>query len=121
MQTILVVDDNKTMLQLARQFLSGRYSVVPVLSGKMALYYLEKKKADLILLDLLMPEMDGFMALEKIRNLPNGKEVPIIFLSAETDKKMESRCLQAGACDFIVKPFDFDVMISRIEKALERR
>lgn len=121
MQTVIVVDDNKTTLQLAKQFLSGRYRVVPVLSGKMALYYLEKKQADLVLLDLLMPEMDGFMTLEKIRELPNGKDLPVIFLTADTDELTKNKCFEVGACDFIVKPFDFDVMISRIEKALERR
>ncbi len=121
MRTILVVDDNKTNLMLAKQFLQGKNTVIPVLSGKMALNYLEKKQADLILLDLLMPDMDGLETLESIRRLPNGKNVPVIFMTADDARDTKKQCLDAGAIDFIRKPFDIMEMISRIEKALERR
>lgn len=119
MYNILVVDDNKTNLQLVKQVLSKKYSVIPVLSGKVALQYLRKKKPDLILLDLLMPDMDGREFLKAMKDLPNGDHVPVIILTADTDKDTEVECLKLGAADFIRKPFVPEVMISRIEKTME--
>ncbi|MDO5520451.1 MAG: response regulator [bacterium] len=119
MANLLVVDDNKTNLQVLKQLLSKEYNVVPVLSGKMALHYIEKKRPDVILLDLLMPEMDGITTMEHIRRLPNGKDIPIIFLTADDDKRTEQSCLDAGAYDFIVKPFDYSVINSRIDQAIQ--
>ncbi|MDO5291725.1 MAG: response regulator [bacterium] len=119
MHNILVVDDNKTNLLLIKQLLSKNYTIVPVLSGKMALHYIEKKKPDVILLDLLMPEMDGLTTMQHIREFQNGKDVPIIILTADDDKETKAKCLQAGAFDFIVKPFDYSVMNERIDKAIE--
>lgn len=119
MYSILVVDDNKTNLQLVKQVLSSKYSVIPVLSGEMAIQYVEKKKPDLILLDQIMPELDGMSTMERIRSLPFGKDVPVIFLTADTDKETEVECLRRGAFDFIAKPFAPEVMISRIDKTLE--
>ena len=74
---------------------------------------------DLILLDINMPEMDGFEVMEKIRENPKLAEIPIIFLTADNDPQIESRCLKEGAMDFITKPFVLNVMLSRIGHALE--
>lgn len=119
MYNILVVDDNKTNLQLVKQVLSKKYSVIPVLSGKLALQYLSKKKPDLILLDLLMPDMDGREFMKAMKKMPNGANVPVIILTSDTGKETEVECLQLGAADFIGKPFVPEVMISRIDKTIE--
>ena len=119
MYSVLVVDDNKTNLQLLKQLLSKQYNVIPVLSGKLALHYVEKRRPDIILLDLLMPEMDGMAVLEALKRMPSAKDIPIIFLTADNEKETENSCLKAGAADFIAKPFVPEVMITRIEKALE--
>ena len=119
MYSVLVGDDNKTNLQLLKQLLSKRYHVIPVLSGRLALHYVEKRRPDIILLDLLMPEMDGMAVLEALKRMPSAKDIPVIFLTADREKETEDSCRKAGAADFIAKPFVPEVMVTSIEKALE--
>ncbi|MGN0654181.1 MAG: diguanylate cyclase domain-containing protein [Oscillospiraceae bacterium] len=119
MKTILVVDDNKLNLATAKTVLSGQYKVVPVMKGSQALSYLENGECDIILLDINMPEMDGFEVLEKIRQSEKSKNIPVIFLTADNDTETETRCFKEGAIDFIAKPFVPEVMLSRIGRVLE--
>ncbi len=119
MKTILVVDDDKLNLSAVRKVLSGEYKVIPVVRGTQVLSYLENEECDMILLDISMPEMDGFELLRKIRTMENGKDIPVIFLTADNDTETETRCFKEGAIDFIVKPFVPTVMQSRIGRALE--
>ena len=119
MKTILVVDDDKLNLSAARKVLSGEYKVIPVVRGTQVLSYLENEECDMILLDISMPEMDGFELLRKIRTMENSKDIPVIFLTADNDTETETRCFKEGAIDFIVKPFVPTVMQSRIGRALE--
>ena len=119
MKHILIVDDNKTNLASARSVLNGIYKVTAVTSGAQALKFLEGNSCDLILLDINMPEMDGFEVMKKIRENSELAEIPIIFLTADNDAETESRCLEAGAVDFIAKPFVPAVMMSRISRILE--
>ncbi|MCF0224126.1 MAG: response regulator [Fibrobacter sp.] len=116
MKHILIVDDNKTNLTAAKTALGDTYKITAVTSGAQALKFLENNTCDLILLDINMPEMDGFEVMRKIK----GKDVPpIIFLTADNDPETEKRCLEEGAMDFIAKPFVLNVMRSRISKTLE--
>lgn len=87
--------------------------------GVQALKYLENNNTDLILLDINMPEMDGFEVMRKIRETPKLIDTPIIFLTADSDAETESKCLENGAIDFIAKPFVPSVMRSRISRILE--
>ena len=119
MYNILVVDDNKTNLQLIKQVLADKYTVIPVLSGSMALHYLEKHRPDLILLDYLMPEMDGIETMKAIREKEESAKIPIIILTADNASETEAECLRLGANDFIAKPYVPEVMLSRIEKTIE--
>lgn len=119
MKTILVVDDNKLNLAAARKVLQDEYRVIPVMKGEQALTYLESSECDMILLDIYMPEMNGFEVLEKIREMENCRNIPVIFLTADNDAATETRCFKMGAVDFIGKPFVPDVMLSRISRALE--
>ncbi len=119
MKHILIVDDNKTNLASARSVLSNTYKVTAVTMGAQALKFLESNSCDLILLDINMPEMDGFEVMNKIRENESCKDIPIIFLTADNDAETESRCLEAGAVDFIAKPFVPVVMMSRISRTLE--
>ena len=118
-KTILVVDDSKTNLTLAKQALAEYYQISLVTSGQMALRFLEKRVPDLILLDINMPEMDGLETLRQIRANHDYKDVPVIFLTAKTDPETEVECLKLGAADFIGKPFVPQVMRSRIARTLE--
>lgn len=119
MKTILVVDDNKLNLASARNTLSGEYKVIPVLKGEQALTYLENGECDIILLDINMPEMDGFEVLAEIKKMERCKNIPVIFLTADNDTETETRCFREGAIDFIAKPFVAEVMLSRIGRVLE--
>lgn len=119
MKHILIVDDNKTNLASAKSVLSEYYKVAAATSGAQALKFLENNSCDLILLDINMPEMDGFEVMEKIRANEQRKDIPIIFLTADNDANTESRCLESGAVDFIAKPFVPVVMLSRISRTLE--
>ena len=119
MKTILVVDDNKLNLAAARKVLQDKYRVIPVMKGEQALTYLESGECDMILLDIIMPDMDGFEVLKKIRAMEKCASIPVIFLTADNDARTETRCFQMGAVDFIGKPFVPDVMLSRIGRALE--
>ena len=119
MKSILVVDDNKINLATARNVLSSKYKVIPVMKGTQALDYLEHGECDIILLDINMPEMDGFEVLEKIREMEQCKNIPVIFLTADNDTDTETRCFREGAIDFIAKPFVPEVMLSRIGRVLE--
>ncbi len=119
MKHILIVDDNKTNLASARAVLNGVYKVTAVTSGAQALKFLEGNSCDLILLDIKMPEMDGFEVMKRIGENEACGDIPIIFLTADNDAGTESRCLEAGAVDFIAKPFVPAVMMSRISRILE--
>ncbi len=119
MKHILIVDDNKTNLVMAKQELSSEYLVTPVTSGAQALQFLSKKNTDLILLDIIMPEMDGRETMRRIRENDAWKNIPIIFLTADNSPETEAQCLSDGADDFISKPFVPQVMKSRISRILE--
>ena len=119
MKHILVVDDNKTNLVMAKDALCDLYKVTAVTMGAQALKFLENNTCDLILLDINMPEMDGFEVMSRIQQMEKCKDIPIIFLTADNDSAVESRCLEEGAQDFIAKPFVKRVMRSRIGRLLE--
>ena len=116
---ILIVDDNQMNLMLAKKILSESYDVSTVTSGRAAFGHLADTSADLILLDLHMPEMDGFQFLEIIKNDEALKDIPIICLTADNDHDSELRCFELGALDFITKPFFAEIMRRRVSRILE--
>ncbi|MBE6902285.1 MAG: response regulator, partial [Ruminococcaceae bacterium] len=119
MYHILVVDDNKANLAMAKQELSVEYQVTPVISGAQALQFLEKKTPSLIMLDLMMPEMDGRETMKRIREREEWTKIPIVFLTADSSPETESEILRLGADDFVAKPFVPEVMKSRIRRIIE--
>ena len=119
MKKILIVDDNKLNLTVAKNVLRSIYEITPASSGAEALGCIENQSFDLILLDINMPEMDGFEVLEKLKAAPDTKDIPVIFLTADSDAETETKCFMSGALDFIAKPFVPEVMRSRISRILE--
>lgn len=119
MKRILAVDDSAMNLKLVENMIKGEYQLELSGSGFDALAYLENNTVDLVLLDLLMPEMDGMETYDRLRELENGKNVPVIFLTADTDIESEITCLKKGASDFVRKPFMPEVMRNRIRRVLE--
>jgi putative two-component system response regulator len=118
MKTILVVDDDKLNLNNAMKILSPAYKVVPVPSGKMALNYLAKNIPDLILLDILMPEMDGFEVMKEVRSHQDWADIPVIFLTADVSPKTCEKGGALGAAGFMAKPLETDRMISGVEAVI---
>lgn len=118
MRQILVVDDNSANLQMVRGILQRQYQVTPVNNGERALQFLERKTADLILLDIMMPGMDGLETLKRIKEKPECKEIPVIMLTGLGDEEMLNACLEQGAVGVIHKPFLPDKMFSMIGETL---
>ncbi|MCL2721968.1 MAG: response regulator [Treponema sp.] len=118
MKTIFIVDDNATNLVTAKTVLEGSYKTYALPSAARMFQILEKIFPDLILLDIEMPETDGFEALSALKANEKYKSIPVIFLSANHDSESESRGLKAGALDFIVKPFSPPELIKSIETHL---
>ncbi|MDD6572749.1 MAG: response regulator, partial [Thermoflexaceae bacterium] len=116
---ILVVDDDIMNLRIAEKMLKGQFQVDCVDSGKKALKFLQDKFTDLILLDLHMPDMDGFEVMRQLRTNPNCRSIPVIFLTADDDRDTEVRGFKEGALDFIKKPFVADIMIQRVSRILQ--
>ena len=116
MKTVFIVDDNDTNLMTAKTALDGVYKTYAMPSAERMFKLSEKIMPDLILLDVDMPEMDGFQAMQVLKSDSKLKSVPVIFLSAKEDKATEERGLEMGARDFINKPFSASVLIERIGK-----
>lgn len=117
--TILVVDDNRTNLQIIKDILEKDYSLLMAVSGEAALKFLQRKTPDLILLDLMMPGMSGQEVFQTIREKPQFRSIPVIFLTANQDAAVEVECLNMGASDFITKPIVPEVLRHRIKNTLE--
>ena len=113
--SILAVDDVSFFLHMLKMHLNNTpYEINCVNSGKLALRYLKDNKADLFILDIDMPEMDGFELAENIRS--RGFNQPILFLTANANIKSVIRAIEAGGTDFVVKPCNKEQLISRISR-----
>ena len=119
MKTIFVVDDTGVNLLNAEEALSGDYNVITMLSASIMFDALERVMPDLILLDILMPEMDGFEALEKLKADRRYEDIPVIFLTSKKDAVTEAHGFKMGVVDFISKPFSKPVLLNRIEMHLD--
>jgi putative two-component system response regulator len=115
MNKILVVDDNLTSLKQIGAQLAESYDVSLAKSGPLALQICKQEKPDLILLDIEMPEMDGFETIKRLRMNRYLGSIPVIFLTGNHDTETEVRGLQSGARDFITKPVEKSTLIHRIE------
>jgi len=119
MKTIFVVDDSDTNLSMAEEALDKLYRVMTMPSAAKMFSILEKIIPDLILLDIEMPDTDGFTALVKLKSNSSWANIPIVFLTAHTDAEMEARGFEMGAVDFITKPFSAPVLVNRIKTHLD--
>ena len=104
-KTILIVDDEPDNAAILREVLST-YNREIALSGESALIQVEKYKPDLILLDVMMPDMDGFTVAKRLKENPETADIPIIFVTAKTDVKSFIKGFDVGADDYIMKPYD---------------
>ena len=117
---ILIVDDNPKNLQvLGSTLLEVGYKIEVAMDGPEALEWLKDKAFDMVLLDVMMPGMDGFEVCEKIRGNDKLDNLPVLFLTAKTDKESLVAGFKMGAQDYITKPFDKDELLARVKTHLE--
>jgi CheY-like chemotaxis protein len=113
--TILIVDDIPDNLQLLSDLFKDEYRVRVAHNGKKALDICTSENApDLVLLDIMMPDMDGFEVAKRMREHPGSEHIPVIFVTAMTDNDTRLKGLELGAVDFVTKPIDPDVLIPRV-------
>jgi DNA-binding response OmpR family regulator len=119
--SVLAVEDNEDILQLIQRLLSNDYHVCTATNGKEALVMLEHEKIDLIVSDIMMPEIDGIELSRLIKKNIEYSHIPIILLTAKTDEKDRADAYESGADAFISKPFNLNVLQARIRNLLKNR
>jgi len=111
---VLAVDDERMNLSLLERMLCKSYRMISVTDGQTALDTLAQAQFDVILLDIMMPKMNGLQVLEHVRGNPNTADIPVILISALSDGLQIAHGLEAGANDYITKPIDMDVTLARV-------
>ncbi|WP_343520622.1 response regulator [Sphingomonas sp.] len=121
LRTVLVVDDSRTNLNVIGSRLGqAGYLVVLCDNGREALDLIAGRGFDLVLLDMMMPGMSGIEVLAELRANPRTADLPVIMITARSDSGATVEALAAGADDYVAKPFEFDVLVARIERTLAR-
>ena len=105
-KTILAVDDSESNIDILLDALGSEYEIVVALDGESALEIVAEDKPDLILLDIMMPGIDGFEVLERLKASPATADIPVVILSARTGSDDWARGIELGAADYLTKPFD---------------
>src|SRR5210317_1720529 len=116
--TVLAVDDTPENLDVVKGILGDDYQVKVAINGHIALKIAQSQAPDLILLDIMMPEIDGYEVCRQLKADPATAEIPVIFLSALTDTKDKVQGLDLGAVDYVTKPFQPDEVIARVNTHL---
>ncbi len=118
-QTLLIVDDEMLNISILASALSSNYRILIAKSGAQALGLLNTDKIDLVLLDIVMPEMNGYEVCNRIKSDERTKNIPVIFISARDEDEDEERGLKTGAVDYIRKPFCLPIVAARVKTHLE--
>lgn len=116
---LIVEDDDLNCELLKRRLTNDGYKITTASSAKDAIQLLETSKFDLILLDIMLPDMNGDMVLEKIKSDPVLAHIPVIMVSANGEREMVLKCIDSGAIDYLVKPFSMSVVSPRISRCLK--
>jgi putative two-component system response regulator len=116
--TILIVDDTETNIDIFVDTLGEEYDIAVAMDGESALEAVEEDPPDLILLDIMMPGMNGFDVCKQLKDNPETANIPVVFLSALTEAEEKQKGLDLGAVDFITKPFDPSEIQTKVKKHL---
>lgn len=113
--TILIVDDASSNREILQEILEGEgYKTLSVVNGHFALFFAENHHPDLILLDIMMPGMDGYEVCRELKKNPRTKDIPVIFISALDNTRDIVKALNSGGGDYITKPYLEEEIISRV-------
>lgn len=118
-KTILIVDDTETNIDILLELLGDEYDVLVALSGQNALEIVEDDHVDLILLDIMMPEMDGYEVCNILKSKLNTKDIPIVFITAKTDEDSIEKAYDVGGIDYVTKPFKPRELLARVKTQIE--
>ena len=117
MKTCLVVDDSSVIRKVARRILEGLdFQIVEAEDGQKALEVCKRAMPEAVLLDWNMPIMDGFEFLRELRRMPDGAKPKVVFCTTENDVAHIARALHAGANEYIMKPFDKDIVTAKFQE-----
>ena len=117
---ILILDDTPANLKLLTSILTANsYNIRPSSNGKLAFRSIKSKLPDLILLDIMMPDMNGFEVCQKLKENPETKDIPIIFISALDDINNKVKAFKVGGVDYITKPFEAEEVLARVKTHLK--
>ncbi|NGP89653.1 hybrid sensor histidine kinase/response regulator transcription factor [Fodinibius halophilus] len=119
--TLLVIDDNADIRDYIRTIMAADYTILEASDGKEGLSAVRKQLPDLVICDVMMPEMDGFELSSRLKEDTMTRGIPLIFVTAMADKQGQLKGLQTGADSYITKPFDADVLRARVKNLLEQR
>jgi type II secretory ATPase GspE/PulE/Tfp pilus assembly ATPase PilB-like protein/ActR/RegA family two-component response regulator len=118
---VLIADDDRMIRLIVRMLLEkDGYKVLEAENGAVAMETARREHPDLMLVDLQMPDMDGFQVVEMMRSDPRLTAIPVIVLTSETSSEVETRVLEMGADDYVMKPFEPEVLLSRVRAAFRR-
>ena len=122
LQTILIVDDNEDNRYTLQMLLEadGHERITSASGGNEAVALIEKQKFSLVLLDMMMPDLNGDEVLRLIKSNPETRDIPVVMISADTDTEKISKCIELGADDYLPKPFNPNILRARIGSALRR-
>ncbi|RUM43757.1 MAG: diguanylate cyclase response regulator [Hydrogenimonas sp.] len=115
---ILAVDDTELNTDILVELLRDRYEVITALDGERAIEIANKKHVDLILLDIMMPEMDGYDVCQHLKSNQKTKDIPIIFITAKTDETSIEKAYDIGGIDYVTKPFRPKELLARVQREL---
>jgi DNA-binding response OmpR family regulator len=119
--TVLVVDDEGKIRSLVKLYLiKNNYRVITAANGKEALAIATRENPDIIILDIMLPDMNGFEVCRSLRKIPGRAELPVVYLSSLQESESIITGLDAGGDDYITKPFDPNVLIARVNALLRR-
>lgn len=119
MKTILLVDDTRTNLDILMELLGEEYDLIPSANTKDALEIVLEEEIDLILLDIMMPDLDGFEVCQILKENPDTKDIPIIFITAKIDEDSIEKAYVIGGSDYLTKPFKPKELLAKVKMQLQ--
>lgn len=116
---ILIVDDKPLNIEVLSETIEDLGDILFATNGQAAIDLCIEQQPNLVLLDVMMPEMDGYEVCEKLKTLPETKEIPVIFATALSDENDEAKGFEIGAIDYVTKPISAPIVIARVRNHLE--
>jgi two-component system phosphate regulon response regulator PhoB len=119
-KTILIVDDELSILKMLSDYLKSKYQIVTAINGQTALKFIKEKKPDLMIVDWMLPDIEGPEIVTRVRNFSDSKDIPILMLTAKGEESDKIKGFSSGVDDFLVKPFLLSELDPRINSLMRR-